>query len=338
MHPKSQDWLASTCPTYVGNITVRKNSNDERRGSDYYLQTDDGRVVLVASSFPRTSKNLRYIVNREFIIRYSSMFNLGTIFEWDACDQFKHWMQSLVNLHHSCWFLAPINLQYNEMKVQIPSLFQQYMFAPRQAIVTKKSGQRSYHAKIEDFVITIGWQNIILDHTFGKGYTALFGLIGHLMLDMFIFYCEGNSIQYNWSTTEPVKHLNAPSTWDSNQMFTKVTGVTQIRFAHVSKLFCTQELCPTLQELAYGEGLNQFTVKTKEQAWYISYADGCLHGLGWESFVIAHTLREDGTLVFSMDVDLNLVAMVFDQEGCERTFYWYTNRDDDATSFNQDMQ
>lgn len=98
------------------------------------------------------------------------------------------------------------------------------MFAPRQAIVMIKSGQRSYHAKIEDFVITIGWENIILDHTFGKGYTALFGLIGHLMLDMFIFDCKGNSIQYNWSTTEPVKHLNAPSTWDSNQMFTKVTG------------------------------------------------------------------------------------------------------------------
>ncbi|KAG5557446.1 hypothetical protein RHGRI_007627 [Rhododendron griersonianum] len=226
MHPKSQDWLASTCPTYVGNITVRKNSNDERRGSDYYLQTDDGRVVLVASSFP-----------------------------------------------------------------------------------------------------------------------------------------QGNSIQYNWSTTEPVKHLNAPSTWDSNQMFTKVTGdyfmhkcaanlVTACSphlFRQISAeyRFCREitpanwsamELCPTLQELAYGEGLNQFTVKTKEQAWYISYADGCLHGLGWESFVIAHTLREDGTLVFSMDVDLNLVAMVFDQEGCERTFYWYTNRDDDATSFNQDMQ
>lgn len=116
------------------------------------------------------------------------------------------------------------------------------------------------------------------------------------------------------------------------------TPVTQIKFAHVSKLFCTQELCATLQELAYGEGLNQFTVKTKEQAWYISYADGCLRGLGWESFVIAHTLREDDTLLFSMDVDLNLIAMVFDREGCERTFYWYTNTDDDATSFNQETQ
>ncbi|KAG5512786.1 hypothetical protein RHGRI_018301 [Rhododendron griersonianum] len=378
MHPKSQDWLASTCPTFVGNITVRKNTRTERRGSDYYLQTDDGRLVLVASSFPRTSKRLRYVVNREFIIRYSSMFNLGTIFEWDACDQFKHWMESLVNctpqyiqphlrainqlgspdkhpVHHSCWFLAPINLQYSEMKVQIPSLFQQYMFAPRQAIVMIKSGQRSYHAKIEDFVITIGWENIILDHTFGKGYTALFGLIGHLMLDMFIFDCKGNSIQYNWSTTEPVKHLNAPSTWDSNQMFTKVTGAnlvtactphlfrqigTEYRFCRkiTPANWAAMELCATLQELAYGEGLNQFTVKTKEQAWYISYADGCLRGLGWESFVIAHTLREDDTLLFSMDVDLNLIAMVFDQEGCERTFYWYTNTDDDATSFNQETQ
>ncbi|KAI8561072.1 hypothetical protein RHMOL_Rhmol04G0308000 [Rhododendron molle] len=193
------------------------------------------------------------------------------------------------------------------------------MFAPKQAILTIKSGQRNYYAKIEDFVITIGWQNIILDHTFGKDYTVLFGLIGHLMLDMFIFDCEGNSVQYNWSTTEPVKHLNAPSTWDSNQMFTK-------------------ELCPTLQELAYVQGINQFTVKTKEQAWYISYADGSLQGLGWESFVIAHTLREDDTLVFAMDVDLNLLAMVFDQDGCERIFYWYTNIEDDATSFNQQMQ
>ncbi|KAI8558202.1 hypothetical protein RHMOL_Rhmol04G0071700 [Rhododendron molle] len=175
------------------------------------------------------------------------------------------------------------------------------------------------------------------------------------MLDMFIFDCEGNSVQYNWSTTEPVKHLNAPSTWDSNQMFTKVTGANLVTactphlFRQISAEYrfyrkitpanwSTLELCPTLQELAYVQGINQFTVKTKEQAWYISYADGSLQGLGWESFVIAHTLREDDTLVFAMDVDLNLLAMVFDQDGCERIFYWYTNIEDDATSFNQQMQ
>lgn len=96
MHPNSHNWLAATCATFIGNISVRKNTGD-RRGSDYYLQTDDGKLVLVASSFPRSPKNLRYIVNRDFIICYSSMFTLGSTFEWGVCDQFKHWLQSLIN-------------------------------------------------------------------------------------------------------------------------------------------------------------------------------------------------------------------------------------------------
>ncbi|KAI8530778.1 hypothetical protein RHMOL_Rhmol11G0085600 [Rhododendron molle] len=97
MHRNSHNWLASTCPTFVGNISVRKNNTRERCGSDYYLQTDDGKLVLVASSFPRGPKNLRYIVNRHFIICYSNMFNMDPTFEWDVCDQFKHWMESLIN-------------------------------------------------------------------------------------------------------------------------------------------------------------------------------------------------------------------------------------------------
>ncbi|KAI8530642.1 hypothetical protein RHMOL_Rhmol11G0075500 [Rhododendron molle] len=193
----------------------------------------------------------------------------------------------------------------------------------------------------------------MLDHTFGKDYTALFGLIGHLMFNMFIFDSEGNSVQYNWSTTEPVRHLNAPSTWDSNQMFAKITGAnsltactpylfrqtgTEYRFCRRITLvnWSAMELCPSLQELAYLEGLNKFTVKTKEQTWHISYADGRLQGPSWESFVIAHNLRVDDTIVFSMDADLNLIAMVFNQDGCERTFFWYTNIEHDAISFDDE--
>lgn len=96
MHPNSHNWLAATCPTFISNISVRKNTR-ERRGSDYYLQTYDGKLVPVASSFPLGAKNLRYIVNRDFIICYSSMFTLGSTFEWDVCEQFNHWMQSLIN-------------------------------------------------------------------------------------------------------------------------------------------------------------------------------------------------------------------------------------------------
>ncbi|KAI8531046.1 hypothetical protein RHMOL_Rhmol11G0107500 [Rhododendron molle] len=85
------------------------------------------------------------------------------------------------------------------------------------------------------------------------------------------------------------------------------------------------ELCPSLQEVAYIEGLNQFVVKTQQRAWYIWYANGRLEGMGWESFAAAHALKEDDTVVVSVANDLSLVAMVFDQDGCERTFYWYTD-------------
>ncbi|KAI8552671.1 hypothetical protein RHMOL_Rhmol06G0284300 [Rhododendron molle] len=292
------NWLASTCPTFVSYSSVRKRNAQQRRGSDYYLQTSDGKLVLVASSIQR--------------------------------------------IHHPCWFLAPIKLQSNEMQVRIPSLFQRYIFAPNQAVVLIKSGRRSYFAKIEDFVITLGWETIVIDHTIGQNYTALFGSIGHLMFDMFIFDREGNPVQYNWSTAEPVEHPNAPPNWDSNQALANVTGSTlitactpkQFRQFNAEHRFCKKltianwfamELCPSLQEVAYIEGLNQFVVKTQQRAWYIWYANGRLEGMGWESFAAAHALKEDDTVVVSVANDLSLVAMVFDQDGCERTFYWYTD-------------
>ncbi|KAI8530924.1 hypothetical protein RHMOL_Rhmol11G0097700 [Rhododendron molle] len=186
MPTNCSNWLTSTCLTFVSYRSVRKRSAQQRCGSDYYPQTNDGKLVLVASSIQRSNKNLRYIVNRNFIICYSMMFCLGTIFAWDVCGQFKYWLESLINctpryiqphmrainqlapqtqhlIHHPCWFLAPIKLQSNEMQV----------------------------------------------------------------------------------------------------------------------------------------------------------------GMGWESFAAAHGLKEHDTIIVSVANDLSLVAMVFNQDGCERTFYWY---------------
>lgn len=96
--------------------------------------------------------------------------------------------------------------------------------------------------------------------------------------------------------------------------------------------FYVQELCPSLQELAYTEGINQFVVKTQQQAWYIWYDSGRLEGLGWESFAAAHALKEHDAIVVTVANDLSLVAMVFDQDGCEHTFHWYTDIETDAMS------
>ncbi|KAI8530923.1 hypothetical protein RHMOL_Rhmol11G0097700 [Rhododendron molle] len=157
-----------------------------------------------------------------------------------------------------------------------------------------------------------------------------------------------NPVQYNWSTTEPVEHPNAPPNWDSNQVLANVTGCKfqlnplftttntcrpqQFRQFNVEHGFCKKltianwfamELCPSLQELACIECLNQFVIKTQQRAWYIWYANGCLEGMGWESFAAAHGLKEHDTIIVSVANDLSLVAMVFNQDGCERTFYWY---------------
>lgn len=90
-----------------------------------------------------------------------------------------------------------------------------------------------------------------------------------------------------------------------------------------------QELCQLLQDLAFIEGLNQFSVRTNRRSWDIWYAGGYLQGLGWESFVAAHELEVDDTLIFSVDVDLCLKAMVFDQYGCERVYFWYIDIEND---------
>ncbi|KAI8530925.1 hypothetical protein RHMOL_Rhmol11G0097700 [Rhododendron molle] len=154
MPTNCSNWLTSTCLTFVSYRSVRKRSAQQRCGSDYYPQTNDGKLVLVASSIQRSNKNLRYIVNRNFIICYSMMFCLGTIFAWDVCGQFKYWLESLINC--------------------TPRYIQPHMRAINQL------APQTQH--------------------------------------------EGNPVQYNWSTTEPVEHPNAPPNWDSNQVLANVTG------------------------------------------------------------------------------------------------------------------
>lgn len=45
---------------------------------------------------------------------------------------------------------------------------------------------------------------------------------------------------------------------------------------------------------------------------------GQLQGPEWESFALAHEISKGDTIIFNIDSELRLIAMVFGLDGCER--------------------
>lgn len=91
------DMLASTCPPFISIETQKRNNSLQQRGSDYYLVSAFGNRVLVGTSIPRGRKNLIYFANRNFIIRYSNIYHLGKKFRWSKCEDFRNWINTLIN-------------------------------------------------------------------------------------------------------------------------------------------------------------------------------------------------------------------------------------------------
>ncbi|XP_058202024.1 uncharacterized protein LOC131316609 [Rhododendron vialii] len=240
MNMAFQDMLAVSCPKFIGVEIVLLKNLLQQRGSNYYLLPADGNRVLVAISRPHNGKKLEYILDRNFIIRYCSMFRIGTRFRWRKYKQFQNWLNSLINRaprffqphlrvmnllvppteglvaeQHPCWFLKHINKTDRAKNLKIPEFFRPYLFAPPHGIALVYSGYHVYHVKNENHELTFGWNDVILEHNFGSNYTLLLGSMGHLMFDLFIFDEKGHQIKYPWTTTALIQQPNAPIGWDS---------------------------------------------------------------------------------------------------------------------------
>ncbi|KAI8524680.1 hypothetical protein RHMOL_Rhmol13G0166900 [Rhododendron molle] len=101
--------------------------------------------------------------------------------------------------------------------------FVPYIFAPPEAVVIIHSGARFFHVKLKNDELIVGWDRVALTYNLGRNYILMFGLVGHLQFDLFVFD-EGCEVSYDWSTTLPIHQVNAPIGWDAKLAMSDANG------------------------------------------------------------------------------------------------------------------
>ncbi|KAG5536283.1 hypothetical protein RHGRI_023907 [Rhododendron griersonianum] len=86
---------------------------------------------------------------------------------------------------------------------------------PPETIAIINSGDRLWYVKIEDGKLTEGWDKIVHAHSIEDNFILLFGYVGHLQFDLFVFNAEGCEVKYQWCSALPIHQLNAPIGWDA---------------------------------------------------------------------------------------------------------------------------
>ncbi|KAG5566131.1 hypothetical protein RHGRI_001907 [Rhododendron griersonianum] len=221
-----------------------------------------------------------------------------------------------------------MNMAFQDMLAQkIPEFFRPYLFAPPHGIALVYSGYHVYYVKIENHELAFGWNDVIAEHNIGSKYTLLLGSMGHLMLDLFIFDEKGYQIKYPWTTTALIQQPNAPiATFFISYLVTTFKQFGD-EFRFMKKLshgdLLALELRALIKDFLNEIGLHRLWLTTRQCTWEVEYTDGFLVRQGWNNFIAAHNLRCYDTLVFSVDWELKMHAMVFDELGREKTYNWY---------------
>ncbi|KAG5541626.1 hypothetical protein RHGRI_021454 [Rhododendron griersonianum] len=293
------DALASTCPRFVEVLRARHYRLGIDRGAVYYLKSSNDTVVRVRESASRSPHNLKYIADVAFIKKYSVLFELGERFQWEKAREFEDWLASIVNArpkfippfyrsvnalpavvtsphdidHHYCLFVDIVQIR-DHMTVSIPEEFVPYVFAPPEAVA--------------------GIMHVALAHNLGRNYILMFGLVGHLQFDLFVFDEEGCEVSYDWSTTLPIHQVNAPIGWDAELAMCNANGYWY-REEEVG-------LCGMLLGNLLAMAGNYSLMST--------------------SFRVV-VLQSCDMLVLSPDINLQLHTMVFSVNDCERIYWWY---------------
>ncbi|XP_058214530.1 uncharacterized protein LOC131325997 isoform X2 [Rhododendron vialii] len=226
------------------------------------------------------------------------------------------------------------------MTVTIPEEFVPYIFAAPDAVVIIHSGARYFHVKLKNDELTVGWDHVALSHNLGRNYILMFGLVGHLQFDLFVFDEEGCEISYDWSTTLPIHQTNAPIGWDAELAMSNANASTALTACPPSSFMASRhalrcnlllspsdlemlELPPRFQLFCQTHGYEYFRLVSRGRSWFVRYVAGHFVGYGWKLFVGEHKLESSDMLVLSPDINLQLHTMVFSVNDCERIYWWY---------------
>ncbi|KAG5539694.1 hypothetical protein RHGRI_020042 [Rhododendron griersonianum] len=307
------DALASTCPRFVEVLRARHYRLGIDRGAVYYLKSSNDTVVRVRESASRSPHNLKYIADVAFIKKYSVLFELGERFQWEKAREFEDWLASIVNArpkfippfyrsvnalpavvtsphdidHHYCLFVDIVQIR-DHMIVSIPEEFVPYVFAPPEAVA--------------------GIMHVALAHNLGRNYILMFGLVGHLQFDLFVFDEEGCEVSYDWSTTLPIHQANAPIGWDAELAMCNANGSVALTACPPSSFRASRhalrcnlllsssdlerlELPIRFQLFCQAHGYEYFRLVSRGRSWFVRYAVGQFVGYGWKLFVDEHKLQ-----------------------------------------------
>ncbi|KAG5553574.1 hypothetical protein RHGRI_011455 [Rhododendron griersonianum] len=350
------DALASICPHFVEVLRVRRSRIGNEFGAVYYLRSSNDTVVRVGESMSQSTHNLQYTADVPFIKKYLVLFELGEQFEWKKAGDFEEWLTSIVNARprfiqpfyrsvnaipilptppngidrHCCWFVEVVQIREN-MTVTIPKEFVPYIFAPSDAVVIIHSGAPFFYVKLKNNALTIGWDRLALAHNLGRNYIHMFGLVGHLQFDLFVFDEEGCEISYDWSTTLPIHQTNAPIGWDAELAMSKANASTALTACPPSSFRASRhalrcnllllssdlerlELPMRFQLFCQTHCSEYFRLVSKGRSWFVRYVARHFVGYGWKLFVDEHKLESSNMLVLSPDMNLQLHTMVFQCE------------------------
>ncbi|KAH7865546.1 hypothetical protein Vadar_008040 [Vaccinium darrowii] len=361
-----QHAMASTCPYFVVGICVKRPAAIPENGAEYFLLDSTGELVKIGDSVWRSTRNLLYVADTTFVRKYSALFHLGQQFKWTKMSDFTDWAAELVeatpqfiephnrsanallvprSLHEGVayqpsWFLHVVDDIHANMQLTIPEKFQPYILAPPAAVVIIHSGNQSWYVKIEDDKLTDGWYQVVHAHNLQRDDFLLFGYVGHLVFDLFIFDDQGCEKSYAWSTTLPIQHTGAPIGWDSEVALCDSMGSATLtacpprsfrsaRHALRCALLLTmddlEDLCTTQRFRNYCnmQGHQELNLVMKHQQWTVNYVDGFLTGPSWKDFIHVHNLKPFDILIISPDINFVLHAMVLHMNDWENIYPWY---------------
>ncbi|KAG5532702.1 hypothetical protein RHGRI_027111 [Rhododendron griersonianum] len=262
-----QDQLASTCHNFMRILRVR---------NEYFLIAERNKGVKVGQAVHEHSA-IRYSADSTFIKKYSSLFALGEVFQWNNSTNFYNWLRSIlianprfiephlrslnalfappnadVNLapHQPSWFISYITHIHTHMKVKIPKNVMPFLCSPRQAVAIVNSGNRRWFVKLKNVNLREGWHDL-------RCYVVL--------------------------TVDDLQKLKMPD--------------------HFKNSFQVH-------------GRQEFTLVCKDRKWVVQYVDGCITGDGWTQFLQAHLMIAGDILVLALDMYLHLHSMVFGWNDC----------------------
>lgn len=81
-----QDQLASTCHNFMRILRVR---------NEYFLIDERNKGVKVGQAVHEYS-GIRYLADSTFIKKYSCLFALGEVFQWNNSANFYDWLRSIL--------------------------------------------------------------------------------------------------------------------------------------------------------------------------------------------------------------------------------------------------